>query len=48
MQSVKVKTQLKNKKSKKFIKEQEAGELLSSLRIKTLLCKIPLVGTLLF
>ena len=48
MQCVKVKTLLKNKKSKKFIIEQEAGELLISLRIKTPLCKIPLVGTPLF
>ena len=36
-----------NKKSK-FIKQQEAGELLSSLEIKTPLSKIPLVGLLLF
>ena len=32
----------------KFIKQQEASGLLSSLRIKTLLSKIPLVGPLLF
>ena len=31
-----------------FIKEQEASELLSSLGIKSLLSKIPLVGSLLF
>ena len=36
-----------NKKSK-FIKQQEASELLSSLEIKTPLSKIPLVGLLLF
>ena len=32
----------------KFIKVQEASGLLSSLEIKTLLNKIPLLGTLLF
>ena len=32
----------------KFIKEQEASRLLSSLGIKTPLSKIPLVGPLLF
>ena len=32
----------------KFIKEQEASGLLSSLGIKTPLSKIPLVGPLLF
>ena len=32
----------------KFIKQQEASGLLSSLRIKALLSKIPLVGPLLF
>ena len=32
----------------KFIKQQEASGLLSSLRIKTPLSKIPLVGPLLF
>ena len=32
----------------KFIKEQEASGLLSSLGIKALLSKIPLVGPLLF
>ena len=39
-----------NKKFKKikFIKEQEASGLLSSLEIKTHLSKIPLVGPLLF
>ena len=36
-----------NKKSK-FIKQQEASELLSSLEIKTPLSKIPLKGLLLF
>ena len=36
-----------NKKSK-FIKQQEASELLSSLGIKTPVGKIPLVGLLLF
>ena len=35
-------------KKLKFIKQQEASGLLSSLRIKTLLSKIPLVGPLLF
>ena len=35
-------------KKSKFIKEQEANGLLDSLRIKTLLTKIPLVGPLLF
>ena len=35
-------------KKSKFIKEQEASGLLSSLGIKTPLIKIPLVGTLLF
>ena len=34
-------------KKSKFIKEQEANGLLSSLGIKTLLSKIPLVGPLL-
>ena len=33
--------------SKKYIKQQEASGLLSSLGIKTLLSKIPLVGPLL-
>ena len=32
----------------KFIKEQEASGLLSSLGIKISFCKIPLVGPLLF
>ena len=32
----------------KFIKQQEASGLLSSLGIKTPLIKIPLVGSLLF
>ena len=35
-------------KKPKFIKEQEANGLLSSLGIKTTLSKIPLVGPLLF
>ena len=35
-------------KKTKFIKEQEATGLLSSLEIKTSLSKIPLVGSLLF
>ena len=33
-------------KKSKFIKQQEASELLSSLGIKTPLSKIPLVGPL--
>ena len=35
-------------KKLKFIKKQEASVLSSSLGIKTLLSKIPLVGSLLF
>ena len=35
-------------KRSKFIKQQEASELLSSLGIKTPLSRIPLVGPLLF
>ena len=35
-------------KEPKFIKEQEASRLLSSLGIKTLLSKLPLVGPLCF
>ena len=35
-------------KKSKFIKQQEANGLLSSLGIKTTLNKIPLVGPLLF
>ena len=35
-------------KKSKFIKEQEASRLLSSLEIKASLRKIPLVGLLLF
>ena len=35
-------------KKSKFMKQQEASGLLSSLGIKTSLCKIPLVGPLLF
>ena len=34
--------------SKKFMKQQEASGLLSSLGIKTPLIKIPLLGPLLF
>ena len=37
-----------NSKKSRFIKEQEASWLLSSLVTKTLLHKIPLVGPLLF
>ena len=37
-----------NNKNSKFIKEQEASELLSSLGIKTPLRKIPLVAPLFF
>ena len=36
------------RKKLKFIKQQEASGLLSSLGIKTPLSKIPLVGPLLF
>ena len=35
-------------KNSKFIEQQEASGLLSSLGIKTPLCQIPLVGPLLF
>ena len=35
-------------KKSKFIKQKEARGLLSSLGVKTPLCKIPLVGLLLF
>ena len=35
-------------KNSKFMKEQEAKGLLSNLRIKTPLSKIPLLGDLLF
>ena len=35
-------------KKSKFIKQKEAGELLSNLGTKTSLSKIPLVGPLLF
>ena len=35
-------------KKSKFIKEQEANGLLSSLEIKTLLRKVPLLGNILF
>ena len=37
-----------NNKNSKYIKEQEASELLSSLGIKAPLNKIPLLGPLLF
>ena len=37
-----------NSKKSKFIKKQEASGLLSSLGIKALLSKIPLVGPLFF
>ena len=37
-----------NSKQSKFIKQQEANGLLSSLGIKTSLSEIPLVGPLLF
>ena len=37
-----------NSKKSKFIKQQEANGLLSSLGIKTSLSEIPLVGPLLF
>ena len=37
-----------NSKKSKFLKQQEASELLSSLEIKTPLSKIPLVGLFLF
>ena len=37
-----------DRKKSKFIKQQEASGLLSSLRIKTSLNKIPFVGPLLF
>ena len=35
-------------KKSKFIKNQKAKELLSSLGLKTPLCKIPLLGDVLF
>ena len=35
-------------KKPKFIKEQEAKRLLSSLDLKTPLCKVPLLGHILF
>ena len=43
-----LKCEVCNSKKSKFIKEQEASRLLSSLGIKTPLSKIPLVGPLLF
>ena len=42
------KGEVRDSKRSKFIKEQEASGLLSSLRIKTSLSKIPFVGCLLF
>ena len=39
---------VRDSKKSKFVKQQEARGLLSSLRIKTPLSKIPLVGPLLF
>ena len=39
---------VRDSKKSKFIKEQEASGLLSSLGIKTTLSKIPLVAPLLF
>ena len=42
------KCEMDDSKKFKFIKEQEASGLLSSLEIKTLLNKIPLLGPLLF
>ena len=39
---------MRDSKKSKFIKEQEASGLFISLRIKTLLNKIPLVSPLLF
>ena len=42
------KCEMGDSKKLKFIKEQEASGLLSSLEIKTLLNKIPLLGPLLF
>ena len=35
-------------KKSKFIKEQEGKGLLSSLGLKTPLCKVPLLGRILF
>ena len=43
-----LKCEVRDSKKSKFIKEQEASELLSSLGIKTPLSKIPLVGPYLF
>ena len=42
------KSSVRDSKESKFIKEQEATGLLSSLGMKTPLSKIPLVGPLLF
>ena len=43
-----LKCEMFDSKKLKFIKEQEASRLLSSLGIKTNLSKIPLIGPLLF
>ena len=43
-----LKCAVRDNKKIKFIKEQEASGLLSSLGIKTSLSKIPLIGLLLF
>ena len=51
MQTVKIlssKCEVCDSKKSKFIKEQEASRLLSSLVTKTPVSKIPLVGPLLF
>ena len=42
------KCKVRDSKKLKFIKKQETSALLSSLRIKTPLRKIPLIGLLLF
>ena len=42
------KCEVRDSKKSKFIKEQEASELLSSLGIKTILSEILLVAPLLF
>ena len=42
------KSEVCDSKKSKFIKQQEASGLLSSLEIKTSLSKIPLLGCLLF
>ena len=43
-----LKCAVSNSKKSKFIKEEEASGLLSTLGIKTPLSEIPLVGPLLF